>query len=129
MERFSALLALCAGNSPVTGEFPSEGPVTRSFDVLFDLRLNKRVNNVKDGDLRRHHAHYDVIVMNFPSNIRNMMLPIQIFVDKSSKELANFCFINKLITNFDINLCWRYFSFGKHHELCLVSIKGKIINF
>ena len=32
----------CAGNSPVTGEFPSQRPVTRSFDVFFDLRLNKR---------------------------------------------------------------------------------------
>ena len=41
METFSALLALCAGNSPVTGEFPSQRPVTWSFDVFFDLRLNK----------------------------------------------------------------------------------------
>ena len=39
METFSALLALCAGNSPVTGEFPTQRPVTRSFDALFDLRL------------------------------------------------------------------------------------------
>ena len=39
MDTFSALLALCAGNSPVTGEFPSQRPVTRSFDVFFDLRL------------------------------------------------------------------------------------------
>ena len=38
----SALLALCAGNSPVTGEFPAQKPVTRSFDVFFDLCLNKR---------------------------------------------------------------------------------------
>ena len=38
---FFALLALCAGNSPVTGEFPSQRPVTRSFDVLFDMYLNK----------------------------------------------------------------------------------------
>ena len=42
MERFSALLALCAGYSPVTGEFPAQRPVKRSFDVFFDLRLNKR---------------------------------------------------------------------------------------
>ena len=41
METFSALLALCAGNSPVTGEFPSQRPVTRIF---FDLRLNKRLS-------------------------------------------------------------------------------------
>ena len=38
METFSALLALCAGNSLVTGEFPAERLVTRSFDVFFDLR-------------------------------------------------------------------------------------------
>ena len=39
METFSALLACCAGNSPVTGEFPSQWPVTRSFDVFLDLCL------------------------------------------------------------------------------------------
>ena len=41
METFSALLAIRAGNSPVPGEFPTQRPVTRSFDVFFDLRLNK----------------------------------------------------------------------------------------
>ena len=41
METFSALLAFCAGNSPVPGELPAQGPMTRSFDVFFDLRLNK----------------------------------------------------------------------------------------
>ena len=40
METFFALLAICAGNSPVTSEFPTQRPVTRSFDVFFDLRLN-----------------------------------------------------------------------------------------
>ena len=44
IETFSALLAICAGNSPVPGEFPSQKPVTRSFDVFFDLRLNKRLS-------------------------------------------------------------------------------------
>ena len=42
-ETFSALLAICAGNSPVTGEFPTQRPVTWTFDVFFDLRLNKRL--------------------------------------------------------------------------------------
>ena len=37
METITALLALCAGNSPVTGEFPAQRPVTRSFDVFFEL--------------------------------------------------------------------------------------------
>ena len=44
METFSALLAICAGNSPVPGEFPTQRPVTRSFDVYFDLRPNKQLS-------------------------------------------------------------------------------------
>ena len=44
METFSALLALCAGTSLFTGEFPSQRPVTRSFDVFFDLCLNKELS-------------------------------------------------------------------------------------
>ena len=64
METFSALLALCAGNSPVTGELPSQRPVTRSFDVLFIWAwTNSWVNNLDTGDLRRHRVHYDVIAM------------------------------------------------------------------
>ena len=46
------------------GEFPSKSPVTRSFGVFFDLRLNKRLSK-HAGDLRHHHAHYDVTVMWF----------------------------------------------------------------
>ena len=49
METFSALLALCAGNSPGTGEFPSQRPVTRGFDVFVDLRPNKRLSKQSRG--------------------------------------------------------------------------------
>ena len=41
MVTFSALLALCVGNSPVTEEVPSQRPVARSFDVFFHQCLNK----------------------------------------------------------------------------------------
>ena len=67
MEIFSALLAFCAGKSPVTGEFPTQRPVTQSFDVFFDLRLSKWLSK----QLRRwwfkmpSHPlwrHYNVIV-------------------------------------------------------------------
>ena len=44
MDTFSALLVICAGNSPVTGEFPAQRPVTRGFDVFCDLCLNKRLS-------------------------------------------------------------------------------------
>ena len=42
METFSALLAICTGNSP--GPVPTLRPVTRSFDVYFDLHPNKRLS-------------------------------------------------------------------------------------
>ena len=44
METFSALLTVCAGNSLVTGEFPTQRPVIRSFDVFFELHLNIRLS-------------------------------------------------------------------------------------
>ena len=44
METISALLAICTGNSPVTGEFLAQRAVTRSFDVFFNLCLNKQLS-------------------------------------------------------------------------------------
>ena len=64
MKIFSALLALCAVNSPVTGEFPSQGQ--RSGALMFSLIcawINNWLNNSEDGYLRRHQAHYDVTVL------------------------------------------------------------------
>ena len=65
MEAFSALLAICAGNSPVTGEFPTQRPVTRSFDIsLICAWINGWVNNGKTADLGCHRVHYEVTIMN-----------------------------------------------------------------
>ena len=65
METLSALLALCVGNSPVTGEFPWQRPVTRAlmFSLIY-ARINDWVKDHEAGHLRRHRAHYDVTVMN-----------------------------------------------------------------
>ena len=61
----STLLAICAGNSPVHGEFPTQRPVTRGFDVYFDLRPNKRSSKQSLGWwFETLSPHYDVIVMN-----------------------------------------------------------------
>ena len=43
METFSALLAICAGNSPVPGDFPHKGQ-WRGVLLFSDLRLNKRLS-------------------------------------------------------------------------------------
>ena len=60
METFSPSLALCAGNSPVTGEFPYKGQWRGA--LIFSL-ICAWINNGEAGDLRRHRAHYEVIVM------------------------------------------------------------------
>ena len=44
-ENIFRVTGLCATNSPVTGEFPSQRPVTRSFDIFFDLHPNKCLNS------------------------------------------------------------------------------------
>ena len=86
METFSALLVLCEGNSPVTGELPSQRPVTLSFDVFFNCTWT---NNHEAGDLRRHRAHYDVIVMCKWSQGRSYMWAKRTLEHISSQKLSN----------------------------------------
>ena len=64
METLTALLTFSVGNSPVTGEFPAQRPVTRKF--MFSLICvwnNSWVNNGDAGAVRRRLTHYDVTVM------------------------------------------------------------------
>ena len=66
METFSALLAICAGNSPVN--YPHKGQWRGA--LMFSLIrtwINGWVNNLKAGDLRRNRAHYEVSVMQIDS--------------------------------------------------------------
>ena len=64
METFSALLVFCEGNSPATGEFPTQRPVTVSFDIFYDLQVNISLSRwSRRRWLRRHGANCDVIVM------------------------------------------------------------------
>ena len=64
-----ALLAICEGNSPVSGEAPSQRPVTRSFHVFFDLHLNRRLSKqwwvccfeTPSRPLWRHFNVYDML--------------------------------------------------------------------
>ena len=58
METFSALLAFCAGKSPVTGQWRRTLMVS-----LICPWTNVWVHNRHAGDLRRHCSNYDVTVM------------------------------------------------------------------
>ena len=64
METFSALLAICAGNSSVPVNSPQKGQWRGALMFsLICVWINGRVNNREAGDLRRYRAHYDVLVM------------------------------------------------------------------
>ena len=78
MEIFSALLAICAGNSPVW------------------------VNNGEAGDLRRHRAHYDVIVMVWA--VSTTEAKVRYDTDKDREDLSHN--IAPLGHNEWINLLW-----------------------
>ena len=67
---------------PLCGEFtgprwiPTQRPVTRNFDVFLYLAwINGWVNIREAGDLRRHHAHYDAIVLNTDTLLENRQMP------------------------------------------------------
>ena len=57
MEAFFALLTLCAGNSPVTGEFPSQRASNADFDGSFNVGTHKLLNTRMTSDLRLHDVH------------------------------------------------------------------------
>ena len=64
METFSAVLALCAGNSPVPVNSPHKGQWRGALMLsLIYAWINDWVNNREAGDLRRQRGHCDVIVM------------------------------------------------------------------
>ena len=77
METFSALLANCAGNSPVPVNSPHKGQWRRA--LIFSLIcawIKGWVNNRGAGDLRRNRAHYDVNIM-FRTNFSGIWIKIQ----------------------------------------------------
>ena len=64
MEQFSALLTICAGNSPAPVNSPHKGQWRGALMFpLICVWINDWVNNREAGDLRRYRAHNDVTVM------------------------------------------------------------------
>ena len=100
METFSALLVICARNSPVTGEFLSQMPVTRSFHVFFDLRLNRRLSKQSRGwwsetpsrSLWRHCNEFSAYINTWGA-VTSEILPVIVVIAVWS---AKFEFVNGL---------------------------------
>ena len=102
METFSALLAICAGNSPVPGEFPHKGQWRGALMFsLICVWINGWVNNREAGDLRRYRTHYDVIVMEIPY-----------YIVKCAIHICTFA-----ITETGMSTFWRNFRQWLHRKL------------
>ena len=86
------------------GEFPTQRPVTRTFDVFFDLRLNKRLSKQAWGwwfetlswSLWRH---CNVINVRHVSRIRHLLT----LLDGTSNHLQLNCLFNIVLTNIKEN--------------------------
>ena len=104
MKTFSVLLAICAENSPVPDEIPAQRPVTRSFGVFFDLRLNKRLSKQSWGwwfetlprPLCRHsyvvesHTYRSIQPASYPPSIHPSAMSINVWAIQVLWDLARF---------------------------------------
>ena len=129
---FSALLALCAGNSQVTSEFHLQRPVTRSFGIFIDVRLNKQLSKQSWGwwfempsrSLWRHRNAMGIAepLANF-FLMRTWLYPVGRAKVNQSKTVQTQSNLNRLL-NYTINqkpltlkkiyeytLTWKYSSF------------------
>ena len=122
MKTFSALLALCAGNSPVPGEFPTQSPVTRSFDVfLICVWTNGWVNNGEAGDLRCYRAHYEITLMH---------LSEKSLVSPQTVEQLGTCLVNIVSTHltFIMSISYEKRKFPIMTLLCETYLETYFIN-
>ena len=77
------VIGLLWGEPPVTGGFPSQRPVTRGFDAFFICACTSSCTIETSGDMRRHHAHYDVLVMAL------------VYLNSTAIILANFLLLHR----------------------------------
>ena len=122
MEPFSALLALCAGNSPVPVISPHKGQWRGA--LMFSLIcawINDWVNNREAGDLRRHRGHYDVNVMTTYTPDWCVMGPLgpgDIISD--CIMVTDAVFLLQLFLTFH-NISWPWTTTCTYHVYCLGS--------
>ena len=108
---FSALLPLCGGSPSVTGGFPSQGQVTRSFDGFFFRFLLAPQQTVKQnrdaGYLRRHRAHHELIQasgINFSFYVTKKLIPLACINSLPSNGANS----NRCITPYDLPISTDY---------------------
>ena len=129
METFSALLVICAGNSPVPGEFPTQRPVTRSFDVYFDLRPNKRLSKQSWGwwfqylNIKRYDHLYQNTSVDFICVIQNQRRCLCCYVEEHI--YADYIILVSSVVS--INICQRLVDLSVRNQLFLCCVVHFVI--
>ena len=125
-----------SGNSPVIGGFPWQRPVTRSFDVFFDQRLNKRLSKRSWGWwfetlTRPLWRHCNVKSYNTMPEDQSALRGFGVKYYVSNDKLHNMYYQRRPKKLWDIDLTWTHSSqsmFGSHvrakHRLAVVSSKS-----
>ena len=112
METFSALLALCAGNSPVPVNSPHKGQWRGAlmFSLIYAW-INDWVNNREAGDLRRQGGHYGVIVMywyKLPKSFQEVIGLLYSYISFINTSLwllkGNRYFVSNIASNYPVML-------------------------
>ena len=128
METFSVLLGLCVGNSPVTGEFPSQWPVMWSFDVSFDLHLNQHVSKQWKRQWfempSRSLLHHRNAVVN-SSNITQSIM-ITAVEHRSTLNLQKISHISPSWVNRRVCTYWEYLGENDHMIITRLNYINKI---
>ena len=134
METFPALLAICAGNhrSPVKSPHKGQWRGTLMFSLIW-ARINCWVNTREAGDLRRHRAHYDVIVMMLVSTGRKKYADIHAHCERKDQGLIlkmGSTFISVWINNHISSNVWNGISHPFSNFNCAaVKVWERINNF
>ena len=97
MEIFSALLAFCAGNSPVNSPHKGQWRGALVFSSICTW-INSWVNNGEASDLRRHRAHYDVTVMLYSQ--KSPLLPPRGWAKRWSRWTHGSTYVEKEMSSF-----------------------------
>ena len=92
MKTFSALLALCAGNSLVTGEIPHKGQ-WRGALMFFYLHLNKRLSK------QSWDWWFETLSHSLWRHRNGMLFIIAVFWSESNNHLSQLLFANGIVKN------------------------------
>ena len=122
--RFCRVIGPLCGNSPVTGEFPSQRASNADFDVSLKwVRISCKTNSRMTGDLRLHYRHVTSPKWLLVAPCKVNACPLTGYIKPLSKPMLTYCQLG-LRNNLNeiwINKIWKIVSTKCVCKCCLQS--------